>query len=590
MRVIKRNGKTAAFNPKKIRNAIRKAGFVDDESLDSIVDVVTSETQNRNGKISIEEIQDLVELELMKTGNEKVAREYIRYRKMREMIRENELTNESILKLIDDKNEYLATENSNKNHTIASTQRDYIAGEVSKDISLRLILPKEVVEAHKKGAIHVHDLDYMIQHIFNCCLVNLEDILQNGTVINGTMIEKPHSFSTACNIATQVSAIIASNQYGGQTMSLTHLAPFVDVSRQRIRNELREEFPDLEQMNKQQFDRVVEMRVKDEVRRGVQTIQYQINTLNSSNGQTPFITLFMYLNEAKDRQTKDDLALIIEEVLKQRIRGVKNEVGVWITPAFPKLIYVLEPDNITEDSKYWYLTKLAAKCSAKRLVPDYISEKKMLELKGDCFSCMGCRSFLSPYKDPKTGKSKYYGRFNQGVCTLNLPWVALEAVRNVQDTKKDLIKEFWKVLDHYAELCHTTLQARHARLLNAPVETTPLHWMYGGLARLPKGSNFNELLFGGYSTISLGYAGLYECVYALIHQSHTTEQGKQLALEILQKLNDYCNKWKKREDIGYSLYGSPIESTTYKFAEANKKEFGIIPEITDHEYITNSSN
>ena len=587
MRVIKRNGKTAAFNPKKIRNAIRKAGFVDDESLDKIVDVVVSETEHRQGKISIEEIQDLVELELMKTGNEKVAREYIRYRKMREMIRENELTNESILQLIDDKNEYIKTENSNKNHTIASTQRDYIAGEVSKDISMRLLLPKEVVEAHKMGALHFHDADYFIEHIHNCCLVNLEDILQNGTVINGTMIEKPHSFSTACNIATQVSAIIASNQYGGQTMSFTHLAPFVDVSRQRIRKELKEDLPDLDE---QTFNKIVEKRVRDEVARGVQTIQYQILTLNSSNGQTPFITLFMYLNEAKDQQTKDDLALIIEEVLKQRLRGVKNEVGVWITPAFPKLIYTLEEDNCREGTKYWYLTQLAAKCSAKRLVPDYISEKKMLELKGDCFPCMGCRSFLSPYKDPKTGKSKYYGRFNSGVVTMNLPWVALEAVRNVQDTKKDVIKEFWKVLDHYAELAHEALQTRHSRLLNTPVETSPLHWMHGGLARLPKGSNFNELLFGGYSTLSLGYAGLYECVYALIGESHTTDQGKQLALEIMQKLNDYCNKWKKREDIGYSLYGSPIESTTYKFAEANKKEFGIIPEITDHEYLTNSSN
>lgn len=594
--VIKRNGTEVPFDEQKIASAIKKAGFVKEPAINKIIEKIKYQLSIK-GSLTVEEIQDLVELGLMTSSYKSVAREYIRYRKTRELIRENEKANESILKLIDDKNEYLKTENSNKNHAIASTQRDYIAGEVSKDISMRLLLPTEVVEAHKKGAIHFHDADYFIQHIHNCCLVNLEDILQNGTVINGTLIEKPHSFSTACNIATQVAAIIASNQYGGQTMSLAHLAPFVEVSRQRIKQEAIADGLAVK-LNEEALNEYVEEQVKREITRGVQTIQYQINTLNSSNGQTPFITIFAYLNEAKNEQEKKDLALVIAEVLRQRIQGVKNEVGHWISPAFPKIIYALEEDNITEDSKYWWLTELAAKCTAKRLVPDYISEKKMIELKGYCFPSMGCRSFLSPWFD-KDGKAKFYGRFNQGVCTINLPYVALLArdhainstgtrFEDPETTKATAIRFFWDELDHYAELCHKALQARHARLLNTPVETSPLHWMYGALSRHEKGTTINDLLFGGYSSISLGYAGLYECVQALIEESHTTEKGRKIALEILRKLNDYCEKWKKEEDLGYSIYGTPIESTTYKFAKALKEEFGEIPEVSDHDYITNS--
>lgn len=594
--VIKRNGTEVPFDEQKIASAIKKAGFVKEPAINKIIEKIKYQLSIK-GSLTVEEIQDLVELGLMTSSYKGVAREYIRYRKTRELIRENEKANESILKLIDDKNEYLKTENSNKNHAIASTQRDYIAGEVSKDISMRLLLPTEVVEAHKKGAIHFHDADYFIQHIHNCCLVNLEDILQNGTVINGTLIEKPHSFSTACNIATQVAAIIASNQYGGQTMSLAHLAPFVEVSRQRIKQEAIADGLAVK-LNEEALNEYVEEQVKREITRGVQTIQYQINTLNSSNGQTPFITIFAYLNEAKNEQEKKDLALVIAEVLRQRIQGVKNEVGHWISPAFPKIIYALEEDNIHEDSKYWWLTELAAKCTAKRLVPDYISEKKMIELKGYCFPSMGCRSFLSPWFD-KDGKAKFYGRFNQGVCTINLPYVALLArdhainstgtrFEDPETTKATAIRFFWDELDHYAELCHKALQARHARLLNTPVETSPLHWMYGALSRHEKGTTINDLLFGGYSSISLGYAGLYECVQALIGESHTTERGRKIALEILRKLNDYCEKWKKEEDLGYSIYGTPIESTTYKFAKALKEEFGEIPEVSDHDYITNS--
>lgn len=594
--VIKRNGTEVPFDEQKIASAIKKAGFVKEPAINKIIEKIKYQLSIK-GSLTVEEIQDLVELGLMTSSYKGVAREYIRYRKTRELIRENEKANESILKLIDDKNEYLKTENSNKNHAIASTQRDYIAGEVSKDISMRLLLPTEVVEAHKKGAIHFHDADYFIQHIHNCCLVNLEDILQNGTVINGTLIEKPHSFSTACNIATQVAAIIASNQYGGQTMSLAHLAPFVEVSRQRIKQEAIADGLAVK-LNEETLNEYVEEQVKREITRGVQTIQYQINTLNSSNGQTPFITIFAYLNEAKNEQEKKDLALVIAEVLRQRIQGVKNEVGHWISPAFPKIIYALEEDNIHEDSKYWWLTELAAKCTAKRLVPDYISEKKMIELKGYCFPSMGCRSFLSPWFD-KDGKAKFYGRFNQGVCTINLPYVALLArdhainstgtrFEDPETTKATAIRFFWDELDHYAELCHKALQARHARLLNTPVETSPLHWMYGALSRHEKGTTINDLLFGGYSSISLGYAGLYECVQALIEESHTTEKGRKIALEILRKLNDYCEKWKKEEDLGYSIYGTPIESTTYKFAKALKEEFGEIPEVSDHDYITNS--
>lgn len=594
--VIKRNGTEVPFDEQKIASAIKKAGFVKEPAINKIIEKIKYQLSIK-GSLTVEEIQDLVELGLMTSSYKGVAREYIRYRKTRELIRENEKANESILKLIDDKNEYLKTENSNKNHAIASTQRDYIAGEVSKDISMRLLLPTEVVEAHKKGAIHFHDADYFIQHIHNCALINLEDILQNGTVINGTLIEKPHSFSTACNIATQVAAIIASNQYGGQTMSLAHLAPFVEVSRQRIKQEAIADGLAVK-LNEGALNEYVEEQVKREITRGVQTIQYQINTLNSSNGQTPFITIFAYLNEAKNEQEKKDLALVIAEVLRQRIQGVKNEVGHWISPAFPKIIYALEEDNIHEDSKYWWLTELAAKCTAKRLVPDYISEKKMIELKGYCFPSMGCRSFLSPWFD-KDGKAKFYGRFNQGVCTINLPYVALLArdhainstgtrFEDPETTKATAIRFFWDELDHYAELCHKALQARHARLLNTPVETSPLHWMYGAIARLPKGSTINDLLVGGYSSISLGYAGLYECVQALIGESHTTERGRKIAIEILRKLNDYCEKWKKEEDLGYSIYGTPIESTTYKFAKALKEEFGEIPEVSDHDYITNS--
>lgn len=594
--VIKRNGTEVPFDEQKIASAIKKAGFVKEPAINKIIEKIKYQLSIK-GSLTVEEIQDLVELGLMTSSYKGVAREYIRYRKTRELIRENEKANESILKLIDDKNEYLKTENSNKNHAIASTQRDYIAGEVSKDISMRLLLPTEVVEAHKKGAIHFHDADYFIQHIHNCCLVNLEDILQNGTVINGTLIEKPHSFSTACNIATQVAAIIASNQYGGQTMSLAHLAPFVEISRQRIKQEAIADGLAVK-LNEEALNEYVEEQVNREITRGVQTIQYQINTLNSSNGQTPFITIFAYLNEAKNEQEKKDLALVIAEVLRQRIQGVKNEVGHWISPAFPKIIYALEEDNIHEDSKYWWLTELAAKCTAKRLVPDYISEKKMIELKGYCFPSMGCRSFLSPWFD-KDGKAKFYGRFNQGVCTINLPYVALLArdhainstgtrFEDPETTKATAIRFFWDELDHYAELCHKALQARHARLLNTPVETSPLHWMYGALSRHEKGTTINDLLFGGYSSISLGYAGLYECVQALIEESHTTEKGRKIALEILRKLNDYCEKWKKEEDLGYSIYGTPIESTTYKFAKALKEEFGEIPEVSDHDYITNS--
>lgn len=594
--VIKRNGTEVPFDEQKIASAIKKAGFVKEPAINKIIEKIKYQLSIK-GSLTVEEIQDLVELGLMTSSYKSVAREYIRYRKTRELIRENEKANESILKLIDDKNEYLKTENSNKNHAIASTQRDYIAGEVSKDISMRLLLPTEVVEAHKKGVIHFHDTDYFIQHIHNCCLVNLEDILQNGTVINGTLIEKPHSFSTACNIATQVAAIIASNQYGGQTMSLAHLAPFVEVSRQRIKQEAIADGLAVK-LNEEALNEYVEEQVKREITRGVQTIQYQINTLNSSNGQTPFITIFAYLNEAKNEQEKKDLALVIAEVLRQRIQGVKNEVGQWISPAFPKIIYALEEDNIHEDSKYWWLTELAAKCTAKRLVPDYISEKKMIELKGYCFPSMGCRSFLSPWFD-KDGKAKFYGRWNQGVCTINLPYVALLArdhainstgtrFEDPETTKATAIRFFWDELDHYTELCHIALQARHARLLNTPVETSPLHWMYGALSRHEKGTTINDLLFGGYSSISLGYAGLYECVQALIGQSHTSENGKELALQILRKLNAYCEKWKAEENIGYALYGTPLESTTYKFAKALKEEFGEIPEVSDHDYITNS--
>ena len=538
----------------------------------------------------------------MRSERKDVAKAYIRYRYKKEIIRETNKTYDGILKLVEMSNDELKEENSNKDAIVASTQRDYMDGEVSKDLSHRLLLPKEIIDAHDQGIIHFHDMDYFAQHIHNCCLVNLEDMLQNGTVINKTKIEKPHSFATACNIATQIMAVIASGQYGGQSVSLSHLAPFVDISRRKIKSQVIEELDLIGSIeNKLEIiDKITEQRVKEEIKRGVQTIQYQINTLNTSNGQTPFVTIFMYLNEVEDDQTKEDLALIIEEVLKQRYQGVKNEKGVWITPAFPKLIYVLEEDNIKEGTKYWELTKLAAKCTAKRLVPDYISEKIMKQLKlslgelpgeGDVYACMGCRSFLTPDKsgngwnniaNSKTydpNKPKYYGRFNQGVVTINLIDVAC-SVNNLED--------FWNLLDERLELCHLALQERHKRLEGTTSDISPIHWQYGGLARLEKGEKIDKLLHGGYSTLSLGYAGLWECVYKLIGKKLTEKEGKELGLKIMQALNDACAKWKVAEDIDYSLYGTPIESTTYKFAKCLKKRFGIIPGVTDKDYITNS--
>lgn len=577
--ITKRDGSKEEFNPQKIIRAIDKAGSVKSEVVQKIVESVE---KNFHDGLSVEEIQDLVELGLMRSKYKEVAREYIRYRKTRELIRESEKTNDGILKLIDDKNEYLRSENSNKNHRIASTQRDYIAGEVSKDISRRLLLPKDVVEAHDKGIIHMHDLDYFIQHEFNCCLVNLEDILQNGTVINGTLIEKPHSFSTACNIATQVAAIIASNQYGGQTMSLAHLAPFVDISRQKITKDLR---PYFDKDHEPELELAVHRQLKQEIQRGVQTIQYQINTLNSSNGQTPFITLFAYLNEAKNQKEKNDLAMVIEEVLNQRIQGVKNEVGEWVSPAFPKIIYVLEEDNCKEDTKYWWLTELAAQCTAKRLVPDYISEKKMLELKGYCFASMGCRSFLSPWFD-KDGKAKFYGRFNMGVVTINLPYIAMLTKQQNPNSRLPF-NEFVVLLDQYLALCHKALLCRYKRLKGTPTATSPLHWQYGAIARLPKDATIDSLLQGGYASISLGYAGLYECVQALLGESHTSKDGKVLAEYILTFMNDQIKDWSKQDNLAYGLYGTPLESTTYKFANA-LKSFEPVKEVNDHDYITNS--
>lgn len=581
--VIKRDGSEEPYQPEKISRAISLCGNIKKKVIEEITNRIT-ETIKDNGSLSIETIQDMVENGLMASKHKDEAKEYIRYRKVRTLIRESEKTNDGILRLIDDKNEYLKTENSNKNHRMASTQRDYIAGEVSKDVTMRLLLPNDVVKAHQMGAIHFHDADYFLQHEFNCCLVNLEDILQNGTVINGTMIEKPHTFSTACNIATQVAAIIASNQYGGQTMSLAHLAPFVALSRTKIQQRLSSILGDCKTPEEEEFfNHCVEQEVSEEISRGVQTMQYQINTLNSSNGQTPFITLFAYLNEAKNEQEKKDLACIIAEVFKQRIKGVKNETGAWVSPAFPKLIYVLEEDNCKEGTEYWWLTELAAKCTVKRLVPDYISEKKMLELKGYCFPCMGCRSFLSPWFDEK-GNAKFYGRFNMGVVTLNLPYVALKAL---EEKPKDSMKAFWEGLDDLLEICHKALQARYKRLKGTHTEISPLHWNHGALARLPKGSTIDSLLTGGYATISLGYAGLYEAVKALLGTSHTEEKGKNLALTILMRLNLACEKWKAEENIGYSVYGTPLESTTYKFAKAIKK-FAPMEGVNDHDYITNS--
>ena len=609
--VIKRNGDTVPFDKEKIISAINKAfievdgQLYEDETASDIADMFA---EMPTESVSVEYIQDCIEDLLMQSDRRDVARAYIRYRYKKEIIRQTSKTYDGIMSLVEMQNQDIKDENSNKNAVVASTQRDYMAGEVSKDLTRRVLLPSSVQAAHDAGEIHFHDADYFAQHIHNCCLVNLEDMLQNGTVINKTMIEKPHSFATACNVATQIMAVVASGQYGGQSISLAHLAPFVDISRKKIEHDVYRDWyiendtdffditPEIEKRLKQ----VTEMRVREEVKRGVQTIHYQINTLNTSNGQTPFATVFMYLNEVPDGQIKEDLAMIIEETLNQRIEGTKNEVGVWVTPAFPKLIYVLEEDNITPDSKYWYLTELAAKCTAKRLVPDYISEKMMRQLKlstgeepgqGDCYTCMGCRSFLTPDRSDGgfqnianagnyvPGKPKYYGRFNQGVVTINLVDVACSV---------DNLDDFWKLLDERLEICHLGLQTRHKRLEGTVSDISPIHWQYGALARLKKGEKIDKLLHGGYSTLSLGYAGLWECVYKLIGKKLTEPEGEKLGLEIMEALNAACRKWKAAEDIDYSLYGTPLESTTYKFAKCLQKKFGKIPGVTDKDYITNS--
>ena len=592
MRIIKRNGSEEDFNIEKIINAVKKANgsgehkFLTDEQIEDVADYVEYKCNKIRRAVSVEEIQDMVEDQLMAKGAFELARRYVRYRYNRSLVRKANTTDNRILSLIECNNEEVKQENSNKNPTVNSVQRDYMAGEVSRDLTRRMLLPADIVEADKEGIIHFHDSDYFAQHMHHCDRVNLEDMLQNGTVISDTLIERPHSFSTACNIATQIIAQVASNQYGGQSISLAHLAPFVQVSREKIRRETLAEIEELGvHPTEEKINDIVEQRLRKEVNRGVQTIQYQVVTLLTTNGQAPFVTVFMYLNEAKNEQEKHDLAMIIEETLKQRHKGVKNEKGVWITPAFPKLIYVLEEDNITEDSKYWYLTELAAKCTAKRMVPDYISEKVMLQSKidkngeGHCFTCMGCRSFLTPYVD-ENGKPKYYGRFNQGVVTVNLIDIGLSA-------GKDLDK-FWKIFDERMELCHRALQCRHERLTGTLSDAAPILWQYGALARLKKGEKIDKLLHGGYSTLSLGYAGLWECVYSLIGKKLTEKEGKELGLKIMQKLNDYCAKWKKAENIDYSLYGTPLESTTYKFAKCLQKRFGIIKGVTDKNYITNS--
>lgn len=603
---MKRDGREDHYSKTKIFNAINKAvkevthGEGDESLATKITTRLESRYRKRNRAISVEEIQDDIETELMKEQAFDIAKAYITYRYEHALLRNSNSLDGKIMTIVNGVNEEIIQENSNKNPTINSTQRDYIAGEVSRDLTRKLLLPDDIRQAHDDGIIHFHDSDYFVQHEHNCCLVNLEDMLQNGTVISGTLIEKPHSFATACNIATQAIAQIASNQYGGQSISLTHLAPFVDVSRQRIKKQVEEEIKSCGgDINK--VDEIVQGRLKEEINRGVQMIQYQVLTLMTTNGQTPFITVFMYLNEAKDQQTKDDLAMIIEETVRQRYQGVKNEKGVWITPAFPKLIYVLEEDNITEDSKYWYLTKLCAQCSIKRLVPDYISEKVMLESKidsngeGHCFPCMGCRSFLTPYID-ENGNPKYYGRFNQGVVTINLPDVGLSTVKEmegltyVDDEQYQKRKEetFWRIFDERLELCHRALRLRHERLLGTLSDASPIHWQYGGLARLKKGETIDKLLYGGYSTLSLGYAGLSECVKAMTGKSHTNPEAEPFALQIMQHMNDKCEEWKKAEDIAYSLYGTPIESTTYKFAKCLQRRFGVIEGITDKKYITNS--
>ena len=592
MKIIKRNGAEVPFDITKIITAVTKASDsvggqarLSREQITQIAAAVTDQCQQLNRAVSVEEVQDLVENQLMDIQAHDVARHYITYRYVQSLKRQTNTTDERILSLIECQNEEVKQENANKNPTVNSVQRDYMAGEISKDLTARLLLDPEIVKAHQEGLIHFHDSDYFAQHMHNCDLVNLEDMLQNGTVISGTYIEKPHSFSTACNIATQIIAQVASNQYGGQSISLTHLAPFVDVSRKKIAAEVELEMEGLD-VSAERKKEIVERRLRNEINRGVQTIQYQVVTLMTTNGQAPFITVFMYLGEARNPQEKADLAIIIEETIRQRYQGVKNEAGVWITPAFPKLIYVLEEDNIRPGAPYYYLTELAAKCTAKRMVPDYISEKKMLELKvdkngeGHCYTCMGCRSFLTPYVDPETGKPKYYGRFNQGVVTINLVDVALSSGGNFD--------KFWKIFDERLALCHRALQARHKRLLGTPSDAAPILWQYGALARLKKGEKIDKLLFGGYSTISLGYAGLYECVKYMTGKSHTDAGAKPFALSVMQHMNDKCNEWKKAENMDYSLYGTPLESTTYKFAKCLQKRFGIVKGITDKNYITNS--
>ena len=593
MKIIKRSGAEVDFDPKKIEIAVKKANEsvvpserMSDIQIKRIAEDVESAATNVNRSLSVEEIQDMVEDQIMNQRAFDVARRYITYRYQRALVRKANTTDEQILSLIECNNEEVKQENSNKNPTVNSVQRDYMAGEVSKDITKRLLLDNDIVEAHEQGIIHFHDADYFAQHMHNCDLVNLEDMLQNGTVISGTLIEKPHSFSTACNIATQIIAQVASCQYGGQSISLAHLAPFVDISRKKIYSDVLEEFCEAgTEITPEKAREITEKRLLNEVRKGVQMIQYQVVTLMTTNGQAPFVTVFMYLNEAKNEQEKRDLALIIEEVLKQRYQGVKNEKGVWITPAFPKLIYVLEDDNITEDGEYWYLTKLSAKCTAKRMVPDYISEKVMLKNKidkngeGHCYTCMGCRSFLTPYVD-ENGKPKYYGRFNQGVVTVNLVDIGLSAQGDID--------KFWKIFDDRMKLCHRALQARHERLTGTVSDAAPILWQYGALLRLKKGETIDKYLHGGYSTLSLGYAGLWECVYSMIGKKLTEPEGEEFGLEIMKKLNEYTAKWKADENIDYSLYGTPLESTTYKFAKCLQKRFGIIKGVTDKNYITNS--
>lgn len=602
MKIIKRSGQESIFDSNKIKLAVQKANdevVADDlklseEEVLKITENVTKVCSSMNRALSVEEIQDLVEDELMKTGKTHVARKYITYRYKRALVRQSNTTDDQILSLIECDNEEVKQENSNKNPTVNSVQRDYMAGEVSKDITRRFLLPQDIVRAHEEGLIHFHDSDYFAQHMYNCCLVNLEDMLQNGTVISETMIERPKSFSTACNIATQAIAQIASNQYGGQSITLSHLVPFVDVSRQKYRKEVAKEFAVAGvELDTDKINKVAELRVREEVRRGVQVIQYQVITLMTTNGQAPFITVFMYLNEVPEGQIRDDLALVIEEMLNQRMHGVKNEKGVWITPAFPKLIYVLEEDNVAKDSKYYYLTELAAKCTSKRLVPDYISEKIMLREKGDVYPCMGCRSFLTPDRFTDVGvgniakaknfddkKHKYYGRFNQGVVTINLVDVACSSKKNEA--------AFWRILDERLDLCHRALRARHDRLVGTLSDSAPILWQNGAIARLAKGEKVDKLLYDGYSTISLGYAGVYEMTRYMKNASHTSPEGKEFALKVMEKLNEACNKWKKEENIDYSVYGTPLESTTYKFSKCLQKRFGLIEGVTDRNYITNS--